>query len=102
MEYGLARTVPALAHRPRYEARPSEWLTDRFGRRYHQRDHKVFCVGFQRTGTTSMLDALRCLGYFGHRDAPWLLPSIEAGRPDLSIADDYDALADNPFPLLYR
>jgi len=102
MEYGLARTLPALTRRDRYEAHLSAWLGDLFGRDYEQHDHKVFCVGFQRTGTTSMLDALRRLGYFGHHDVPWLLPSIQAGRPDLSIADDYDALADNPIPLLYR
>lgn len=102
MEYGPARTLPALARRNRYVAHLSAWLADQFGRAYVEQDHKVFCVGFQRTGTTSLLDALRRLGYFGHHDAPWLLPGVQDGRPDLSIADDYDALADNPIPLLYR
>lgn len=102
VEYGAARSLPALIRARRYRSRLTAWLHDQFARQYRRQDHKVFCIGFQRTGTTSMLDALRCLGWFGHHDAPWLLDSLRTARPDLSIAAEYDALADNPFPILYR
>jgi len=68
---------------------------------------KVFCIGFQKTGTTSMEAALRILGYrvasiFGHEDR-----DLEALRRDfvtrgLAIAADVDAVQDMPWPLMYR
>ena len=67
---------------------------------------KVFCVGFQKTGTTSLEAALKMLGYsvasiFG-RDWP-----IEKLRRDyvqtgLEIALNHDAVEDMPWPLMYR
>lgn len=67
---------------------------------------KIFCVGFQKTGTTSLRDALRQLGYsitsvYG-RDLP-----IEELRKQivplgLEIAKDHDVMADMPWPLIYK
>jgi hypothetical protein len=65
---------------------------------------KVFCIGFHKTGTTTMRDALRILGYRvtgpnGVRD-----PDI-AGKLDAmvdALAAEYDAFQDNPWPLVYR
>lgn len=67
---------------------------------------KVFCIGFQKTGTSSMRDALQQLGYrvvgvFG-RDTP--LDELRAGfvETGLAIARDYDAVEDMPWPLMFR
>ncbi|MBG6203560.1 hypothetical protein IWQ48_004720 [Labrenzia sp. EL_13] len=67
---------------------------------------KVFCVGFQKTGTTSMETALGILGYrvtsiFGKTTPVETLRStyVEEG---LKIANEYDAVQDMPWPLLFR
>lgn len=58
---------------------------------------KIFGIGIQRTGTTSLHIALKILGYNSIR-APFRL------YPDLNddILSKYDALTDNPIPLLYQ
>ena len=65
---------------------------------------KVFCIGFHKTGTTSLELALRKLGYrvtgsFGTKD-----PDIAGNVVELALARarDYDAFEDNPWPILYR
>lgn len=102
VRYGLVRGIKALLHRSEYRAILREGLCRRFARRVTEKAHKVFCIGFQRTGTTTVLEALRVLGYFGVHFAPWLLPAVESGIFDWSQIDPYDAMADNPFPLMYR
>lgn len=67
---------------------------------------KIFCVGFQKTGTSSLRDALSQIGYnvtgvFG-RDVPLdeLRQSyVERG---LAIAERFDAVEDMPWPLMFR
>jgi len=65
---------------------------------------KIFCIGFHKTGTTSLAVALKMLGYRvtgpnGVRD-----PDI-AGNA-LKMAHDlvpkYDAFQDNPWPILFK
>ena len=65
---------------------------------------KVFCVGFHKTGTTSLELALSKLGYrvtgcFGTRD-----PEIASKVHEMaySLAESYDAFEDNPWPILYK
>lgn len=65
---------------------------------------KVFCIGFHKTGTTSLELALKKLGYrvtgsFGTKD-----PSIADKVHEMAyaMAEDYDAFEDNPWPILYR
>ena len=67
-------------------------------------ESKVFCVGFHKTGTSSLGAALDRLGYrvagpFGVRD-----PDIAAYAMDEAFrrAAAHDAFQDNPWPLLYR
>lgn len=67
---------------------------------------KVFCIGFQKTGTSSMRDALKQLGYnvAGHYGTD--LPIAEL-RPryveiGLELAKQYDAVQDMPWALIYR
>lgn len=65
---------------------------------------KVFCIGFHKTGTTSLEVALRKLGYrvrgsLGTRD-----PDIASKVHEMAYAmvPAYDAFEDNPWPVLYR
>ena len=65
---------------------------------------KVFCIGFHKTGTTSLGKALRILGYkvkgpFGVDD-PDIAEKVYELFP--SIVDQYDAFQDNPWPILYE
>jgi hypothetical protein len=65
---------------------------------------KIVGVGFQKTGTSSLRDALRVLGYqVGDNNKQMLWP-IVAGRWDRvwrKVAR-YHAVEDNPWPLIYR
>lgn len=65
---------------------------------------KIFCVGFHRTGTSSLRGALERLGYR-------VCGSVATEDPDISVRvreiafdllDRYDAFEDNPWPILYR
>jgi hypothetical protein len=65
---------------------------------------KVFCIGFHKTGTTSLELALKKLGYrvkgsFGTKD-----PDIASKVHEMAYAmvDEFDAFEDNPWPILYR
>ena len=65
---------------------------------------KIFCIGFHKTGTTSLEVALRKLGYrvqgsFGTKD-----PDIAQKVHELAYAmvDKFDAFEDSPWPILYR
>jgi hypothetical protein len=67
---------------------------------------KVFCIGFQKTGTTSMAAALELLGYrvtsiFG-RDMDLEDLRRDYVRMGLEIAAEVDAVQDMPWPLMYR
>jgi hypothetical protein len=66
---------------------------------------KVFCIGFHKTGTSSLRDALSMLGYrvtgpnFQREEGlDW--PSLE--RKALAVAHQFDAFQDNPWPLVFR
>lgn len=65
---------------------------------------KVFCVGFQKTGTTTMMEALRLLGYSvtgpNHARDKDIAEKYERVAAELSHR--YDAFQDNPWPLVYR
>lgn len=73
-------------------------------RRVQVDDRKVFCVGFHRTGTSSLRAALEILGYR-------VCGSVATEEPDIavrvhqiveSLLERYDAFEDNPWPILYR
>lgn len=68
----------------------------------------VFCIGWPRTGTTSLTEALRVLGLFSWHFLPWViglehrtdeiaLPSI-----DFTGVADYTATSDFPIPVIYK
>ena len=67
---------------------------------------KAFCVGFQKTGTTSLERALQTLDYsvagvFGRQLTfeEFRSTFVEAG---LKIAAEHDAVQDMPWPLMFR
>lgn len=102
VQFDPVRWVLANRSRSALQADLTGWLDDRFSRTYQSFPAKVFGIGFHRTGTSSLIAALRLLGYFSNHNPAWLVPSMQTGNADLSIVDDYQALADNPIPLLYR
>lgn len=67
---------------------------------------KVFCIGFQKTGTTSLYAALERLGYrtaaVAGRD--WTAARLAAEGAALCIetARDFDAAQDMPWPVFFR
>lgn len=65
---------------------------------------KVFCIGFHKTGTTSLKIALKILGYRvtgpnGQRDKN-IGRHVEALAR--RIVPKFDAFQDNPWPIIYR
>ncbi len=78
-----------------------------------QYDGKIFCIGFYKTGTTSLYDALRILGYAtingdkpgsypGADDGETLLKQIAAGDYRLPAFDLFDAFTDAPYMWIWR
>ena len=68
------------------------------------RSGKIIGVGFQKTGTSSLAEALRQLGYRVSDGKPGLLIPILKGdmRRVLRVASRYDAMDDNPWPFIYK
>ncbi len=67
---------------------------------------KIFCIGFQKTGTSSLRDALSEIGYsvtgvFGRKVPLDELRDTYVER-GLEIASRYDAVEDMPWPLMFR
>ena len=74
---------------------------------------KIFGIGFYKTGTTTLFEALKLLGYRtingdkpgsypGADDGATLLKQIEAGDFRLPTFDLFDAFTDNPYFRLWR
>ena len=64
---------------------------------------KIVGVGFQKTGTSSLRDALRLLGYsVGDNNHQMLWPILRGNvRRVLRKVATYEAVEDNPWPLIY-
>ena len=78
---------------------------DRLVRPGRRTAQKVFGIGILKTGTTSLGEALRLLGYRNtHENRDQLLKSLSKGslRKTLRWADQYDSFEDWPWPLIYR
>ncbi len=78
-----------------------------------QYDGKVFGIGFYKTGTTSLYEALRILGYHavngdtpgsypGADDGATLVRQIDAGDFRLPTFEMFDAFTDNPYFRIWR
>jgi len=66
--------------------------------------HKVFCIGFMKTGTTTLNRALSILGYrVSHNSWKWLKLIVKNDWPGIQQKmDSWDAVEDNPIPLIYK
>ncbi len=65
---------------------------------------KVFCIGFHKTGTNSIGEALAILGYRVCGVRHDLIPAVKASD-DLKlmeVIDTYEAFKDNPWPILFK
>ena len=78
-----------------------------------QFDGKIFCIGFYKTGTTTLFEALRILGYHavngdkpgsypGADDGATLIRQIDAGDCRLPTFEMFDAFTDNPYFRIWR
>jgi len=67
---------------------------------------KIFCIGFHRTGTSSLSKALRLLGYRVNKVDLGVFNNPNIAQEARSIAwalvERYDAFSDNPWPILYQ
>lgn len=67
---------------------------------------KVFCIGFHKTGTSSLGRALRLLGYNVRRSELSDFKTPRAAQEILDFAfaqaEQYEAFRDNPWPIVYR
>ncbi|MFG0299000.1 MAG: sulfotransferase family protein [Phycisphaerales bacterium JB047] len=74
-----------------------------------EQSNRVFCIGFQKTGTTSLGVALSKLGYnvCGYNDFRDLANSQSVTRETLleracKLSQHYTAFKDTPWPLFYK
>ncbi|MFZ5723705.1 MAG: sulfotransferase family protein [Pseudomonadota bacterium] len=65
---------------------------------------KVFCIGFSKTGTTSLQLALEALGYRVMGPVGISNPNIgrDVYKLTFPLVKKYDAFQDNPWPIIYR
>jgi hypothetical protein len=65
---------------------------------------KIFCIGFHKTGTTSLAVALKTLGY--RVTGPNGVTDPNIGKNAIAMACElvkkYDAFQDNPWPVIYK
>ncbi len=59
--------------------------------------NKIFGIGLSRTGTTSLNNALKILGFKSVHFDPRLYDNINT-----PIINNFDAFTDNPIPLIYK
>lgn len=66
--------------------------------------NKVFCIGFHKTGTTSMAHALARLGYrvTGPNNPEVEITKISVLKMALDLVEKFDAFQDNPWPVIYK
>lgn len=73
--------------------------------------NKIFCIGFQKTGTSSLSNALNALGYSVGNSIKVLNRKVNWRAPDprpeivekvLAVVDGVDAIQDSPNAFIYR
>lgn len=67
-------------------------------------EKKVFGIGFHKTGTTSLAEALKVLGYSVTGPNGVDDPDIEYNLMPMAmkLAQEYDAFQDNPWPIVFK
>lgn len=68
------------------------------------KEPKIFCIGFQKTGTSSLGQALSILGYKVQGPAHTRNPKVKEKLHELCLplVEQSDAFQDNPWPILYK
>lgn len=85
-----------------------EELSQMFSHLVRQVPKRVFCIGWSKTGTSSIIEALRLLGFFSWHFAPWVIGishfsgDLSQTRVDLREIEEYSAVADLPICALFR
>lgn len=66
--------------------------------------NKIFCIGFHKTGTTSLAVALKMLGYRVTGPSGVKDPNIEKNVYKMAdrLVKKYDVFQDNPWPIIYK
>ena len=80
------------------------YSTINFARMSRRPCHKIIGVGFQKTGTSSLRDALKILGYtVGDNHHQMLGPFLRGnmGRV-IRTLNRFDSVEDNPWPSMYK
>lgn len=83
-------------------------LTQLFGYKTRHYEQKVFCIGWPKTGTTSLTNAFRTLGLFSWHFSPWMIgctsfaSEFENTKINFSAIADYTAVSDLPVCALYK
>lgn len=79
-------------------------LMARKNQRVKLKEPKVFCIGFHKTGTTSLKQALAILGYTVTGPNGVNDPNISRNVMSLAsrLIPQYDAFQDNPWPIIYK
>ena len=63
---------------------------------------KVFGIGWHKTATTSLQEALNMLGFQGVHWAHQIYPEIMMGQTHFKILEQVQSLTDFPIPLIYK
>lgn len=65
---------------------------------------KIFCIGFHKTGTTSLNSSLERLGYSVTGPNGVMDPDISTNVYEMcyELAEKYDAFLDNPWPIVFK
>ncbi|GJL85911.1 MAG: hypothetical protein DHS20C02_16860 [Micavibrio sp.] len=63
---------------------------------------KIFGIGWHKTATTSLQEALDILGFPGRHYPHEMYPEICAGQKNFKAADHYKSLTDFPVPLIFE
>ena len=65
---------------------------------------KIFCIGFQKTGTSTLQRVLARLGYTTCGTRYDLIGAIRERNfaPVFAVVDQYDVVCDNPWPIIFR
>jgi len=67
---------------------------------------KIFCIGFHKTGTSSLMKALRILGYRSNKVELGVFNNPHIAQEVYGIVaalvEQYDAFGDNPWPIIYQ
>lgn len=84
------------------------YLFSLFGYKTRPFPNKIFCIGWSKTGTVSLTEALRMLGIFSRHFTPWIIGAnhfdsdVSEASINFSSIADYTSVSDVPACALFR